>query len=178
MNGPVPKSVPWIVLGLVVVLIVVWATSEGDESTGSPAVQSSWAERADAYCSDGLQEAAALPLPGTAREVAADADARIGIVATVRDGIYTLGDPDAGDEALAAVYVRQLDADLGTLDAIATAARQGVTTPPRRPGSTSRPAGRPRSSASATAPRSRRRSPGPRDRPRRVEQGRALRVAR
>lgn len=125
MNGPVPKSVPWIVLGLVVVLIVVWATSGGEESTGSPAVQPSWAERADAYCSDGLQETVALPLPATAREVAADADARIGIVATVRDGIYTLGDPDAGDEALAAVYVRQLDADLGTLDAIATAARQG-----------------------------------------------------
>ena len=128
MNGPaVPRSVVWIVFGLVVVLLGVWLLSSDDEgSVPAPALDGpSWSERASGYCRDGTEEAAALTLPSSPRQVAADADARIEILARVRDGIYTLGSPGGGDEALAAAYLEQLDADLDKLDAIAEAARTG-----------------------------------------------------
>ncbi|MFN8114303.1 MAG: hypothetical protein U0R51_14030 [Solirubrobacterales bacterium] len=123
MNGPGKTLL--IVFGLVVALLGVWLLTSGDDDSGAPVSGPSWGERANAFCRDGTEEATTLTPPGTARQVAADADARIEILARVRDGIYTLGVPEGGDQALVAAYLEQLDADLGKLDAIAEAARDG-----------------------------------------------------
>ncbi len=115
-------------IGLLVVVgaaIILITSGDGGEAGAEAFTGETWAEQADGYCSDGLQEATALTPPSSARQVAADANARIAIVATVRDGIYTLGEPEDADQALAAVYVDQLNSDLDELAAIADAAKSG-----------------------------------------------------
>jgi len=112
------------VLLLVIVLIVRLLGSGGDDAGAAPNGES-WTGLANAYCADGIQEASALTLPASADQVAADASDRIEIVAAVRDGVYTLGDPGDADPELVDAYLAALDDDLSALDEIRTAARKG-----------------------------------------------------
>ena len=111
---------------IVLIAIVVWIGScGGDEPDATAGGTENWSDLANAYCADGIQEAGALALPSSAREVAADAAARIRIVAAVRDGIYTLGEPADLDPALVAVYLGRLEDDLDALDELRRAASSG-----------------------------------------------------
>ena len=120
-RNPVP-----IVFGLVVIVLGIWLlASGGDDDSGPVVAAPSWSDRANGFCRDGTEEATALIPTSTPHQISADAVDRIEILARVRDGIYTLGLPGDGDQALAAAYLEQLDADLDTLGAVAEAARTG-----------------------------------------------------
>jgi len=107
-------------------LIVAFGPWGGDDDAGATTgTEETWSAKANAYCADGIQETSALTLPSSARQVAADAEARIQIVATVRDGIYTLGEPPDLDPTLSTVYLDGLTKDLDSLDEIRKAARSG-----------------------------------------------------
>jgi hypothetical protein len=107
-----------------IVLIVVLGPWGGDDAATATAGEG-WGARANAYCADGIQEASALTPPSSATQAGADAAARIAIVATVRDGIYTLGEPAELDSAGHTAYVDSLTEDLDRLDEIRKAARSG-----------------------------------------------------
>lgn len=97
---------------------------EGGEAvatTASPLEEEGWTARADRFCTDGTQEATALPLPTRSPEIAADTAARAEILATVRDGLLTLGRPDDVDEVDLNVFLAELDADIEQLSGPATA---------------------------------------------------------
>lgn len=83
-------------------------TGEGDAAT--------WAAEANAICGAAVEEAIALPLPGSAGEVAADATARAGILTAVRDDVAALELPDDVDSGLLDAYIAELDADIGQLE--------------------------------------------------------------
>ena len=114
-----------LIAGAAALIVAFGPWGEGDDAGATATTEETWTARANAYCADGIQEASALTLPSSAREVAADAEARIQIVATVRDGIYTLGGSPDVDPALTAVYVDALTKDLDRLDDIRTAAKSG-----------------------------------------------------
>lgn len=80
---------------------------------------------AEEFCTDGTEEATALPLPANAGAVAKDADARAEIVATVRDGLLTLGEPEGVDGESRTAYLVELETDIQQLGEIAAAARTG-----------------------------------------------------
>ena len=82
-----------------------------DEGSTTELDAETWAARADRFCTDGVQEATALPLPQKAKDVPADADARAAIVATVGDGIITLGSPEGVDAEALGIYIAELAAD-------------------------------------------------------------------
>lgn len=99
---------------------------ESDSTGGGTLGADAWRERAVGFCSDALQEATALPLPQSRRELAADASARAEIVATLRDGLVGLGQPtDVSADDLGA-YVDDLDADVDALSDLARAAKSGA----------------------------------------------------
>jgi hypothetical protein len=83
-----------------------------------------WRDRVAPMCSDGIQEAMAVPLPTSRRQVGEDSRAMAEIVLTVHDGILPLGLPD-GEEDAAQAYLDQLAADAELLEEIAAAARAG-----------------------------------------------------
>lgn len=115
---------------LAVALIV--ASGCGDDSEGDPGAPLSadeWRDRADQFCSDAYQEATALPLPGSIKEVAPDAAARADIVGNVRDGLLTLGQPDGISSEDVSAYVDDLNADIDQLGQISAAAEDGSLTP-------------------------------------------------
>ena len=126
-DSKVPRNgLLWLSAIAVVLGIVLLIRSCGEDESGDTTVAAgSWEEQAEGYCRDGLQEATSLALPSSAREVAADAEARIQIVATVRDGLYTLGEPTDLDPARTAIYVDQLTGTLNLLDQVREAARSG-----------------------------------------------------
>lgn len=97
----------------------------GDGSAGGPLGADEWRDRADQFCSDGIQEASALPLPGSVAELADDAEARAEIDSTVRDGILTLGQPDGISSDDVSAYVDDLGSDIDVLGRIADAAAAG-----------------------------------------------------
>ncbi len=114
-----------IAVAAVIALIVAIGPWGGSDSATTASAEESWSARANAFCADGIQETSALTRPAGARELAGDAEERIQIVAAVRDGIYTLGEPGELDPTLATVYVDSLSKDLDGLDAIGRAAASG-----------------------------------------------------
>lgn len=84
-----------------------------------------WVGRADGFCSDGIQEATALPLPSRRGDLAADAAQRAEIVTNVRDGLVTLGASDGIDEDAVTLYIGQLSADAQLLEKVSEAASAG-----------------------------------------------------
>ena len=116
-----PRLAGFAVLASIAALAAAGCGDEGGSRRPSP---DEWAEKAGQLCSDGSQEAIALPLPASRSEVATDSAAMAEIVATVRDGILPLGLP-AEDEDLAAAYIDQLTADAKLLLDVSEAARRG-----------------------------------------------------
>lgn len=98
---------------------------EGDGSAGGPLSADSWRQRVNGFCADGYQEATALPLPQGADRIGPDAVARAEILANVRDGVLTLGQPDGIDPAAVSGYVDELNADIDQLGEIADGAEAG-----------------------------------------------------
>ncbi|MFN8151561.1 MAG: hypothetical protein U0R24_10620 [Solirubrobacterales bacterium] len=114
---------------LVAVALLAAGCGDDEESTaGAPLGADDWRARAEQYCSDAYQEATALPLPGKLSQVAQDASSRAEILATVRDGILTLGQPDGIDSDDVSAYVDALNADIAQLGQIADAAEDGTLT--------------------------------------------------
>ena len=97
------------------------STSGGEAATVSPV---DWQTRANGFCSDGTQEALALPLPTLSSEVGDDAGARAEIVITVRDGILPLARPEGQEEQIQA-YLDELTDDARLLVEIRDMAAQG-----------------------------------------------------
>ncbi len=97
----------------------------GNGSSGGPLSADAWRQRVNGFCGDGYQEATALPLPQSAARVGPDATARAEILASVRDSVLTLGQPDGIDPDAVSGYVDELNADIDQLGAIADAAEAG-----------------------------------------------------
>lgn len=83
-----------------------------------------WQARVSQLCSDGIQEATALPLPTTGAEVGPDARAMAEVVLTARDGILILATPEGQEEAVA-VYLSELSGDAELLLRVARKAERG-----------------------------------------------------
>ena len=97
---------------------------EGDE-TGGPPSADEWRESVAGFCSDGYQEATALPLPEQLEQLGPDASARAEILANVRDSIVALGQPDGISSDDVGGYVDELNADIDQLPQIADDAAAG-----------------------------------------------------
>lgn len=99
----------------------------GDEEpqAGDPLDFETWKVRAASYCSDGIQEGVALPLPSNDRQLAADAAQRAEILLTVRDAVLPLGAPDGKGPQVGA-YVGALTEDADLLNRISETAANGV----------------------------------------------------
>lgn len=80
-----------------------------------------WQAKVNGYCSDGVQEAVALPLPTTTREVPADARARAEILVTVHDAVIPLPPPE-GKGDFVDVWLEELSSDTDLLNEIARTA--------------------------------------------------------
>lgn len=101
--------------------IALPACGGDDEGEAEALSADDWTARADRYCTDGTQEAIALPLPASSREVGPDAAARAEIVATVRDGLLTLGRPGDIDSEQLDAFLGELETDIGQLEQSAEA---------------------------------------------------------
>lgn len=113
-------------MAAVVVLATAIAVGCGDDPADpEPFSAAEWRERADQFCDEGAQDATALPPPGSRREIAEDASARAEIIATVRDGIVTLGTPDGIDDRQLTSYLVALEADVGKLEQLAEGGGSG-----------------------------------------------------
>lgn len=122
------STVPWRGLGAIALLAAVLALPACGDDEDAEAGQLStevWVARADRFCTDGTQEATALPLPGRPQQVAADAVARAEIVATARDGLLTLGRPEDIDGEDLDAYLAELGADMELLAQIAEGTESG-----------------------------------------------------
>jgi hypothetical protein len=80
-----------------------------------------WQARVDGFCSDGIQEAVALPLPRSTKELPDDARGRAEILVTVRDAVLPLPRPEGTEDAVDA-WLEELTADAELLNEIASVA--------------------------------------------------------
>ncbi len=84
-----------------------------------------WQARVNGYCSDGIQEAVALPLPETTRQVPEDAQARAAILVDVHNAVLPLAQPP--DQATEIdVWMGEIAADAKLLNKIAVKAASGL----------------------------------------------------
>ena len=113
-------------VGAAAVLAFAGCGGDDDESMEpAPVAIGYWISQADRYCSDGTQEAAALRVPSSARQYVVDSQARAEILAVVRDGIVTLGQPEEVDGDALATYLEELNADIKVMTTAAAAASRG-----------------------------------------------------
>ena len=87
---PRPRALAAIALALIPVALAMGGCGGDEGMPGGPTDPERWRAQVELMCSDGSQEAVALPLPQAPREIGADAEARAEIVTTVRDGILPL----------------------------------------------------------------------------------------
>ena len=112
---------------LSVALAVGLAACGGDDEvpTLPPPSLEQWQARVNGYCSDGVQEAVALPLPQTTRQVPEDAQARASILLDVHDAVLPLAQPP--DEATNIdLWMGEIQADSKLLQKIAVKAAAGL----------------------------------------------------
>ena len=111
---------------LSVALAVGLAACGGDDEvpTLPPPSLEQWQARVNGYCSDGIQEAVALPLPQTTRQVPADAQGRAAILLDVHDAVLPLAQPP--DQATDIdLWMGEIAADAKLLSKIAVKAASG-----------------------------------------------------
>lgn len=113
-----------VLLTLLLGALAIGACGEDEGPAGNPADPGRWRAQVEMMCSDGSQEAVALPLPQTPRQLGPDAKARAEIVTTVRDGIQPLPAPEGSGGAVEA-YLAELSADIELLRAIDAQAAAG-----------------------------------------------------
>jgi len=83
-----------------------------------------WQARVNGYCSDGVQEAVALPPPQTTRQVPEDSQARAAILTDVHNAVLPLAQPP--DQATQIdLWMGEIDADAKLLNRIAVKAASG-----------------------------------------------------
>jgi hypothetical protein len=96
-----------------------------DQMTTFPAPSlEQWQVRVDGYCSDGIQEAVALPLPRSTEELPDDARGRAAILITVRDAVLPLPQPEGEGDTIDA-WLTELTADARLLNEVASVAEAG-----------------------------------------------------
>jgi hypothetical protein len=114
---------------LAALTLAVGACGGEDEADGptappAPLSEAEFTAAADAACEAGAERATELPLPGSRREVEADAEAMGEIVRDVREQISALGAPE-GREAEVEAYLAELTEDIALLGEIRAAAAEG-----------------------------------------------------
>jgi hypothetical protein len=111
---------------LAVVLSLSACGLSGDETveTFPPPSLEQWQAKVDLYCSDGIQEVVALPLPRTTDEVPDDALGRADILITVRDAVLPLPRPEGEEETIQA-WLDDITADAKLLGEISSVAAAG-----------------------------------------------------
>jgi len=124
VTGPIARGLLVAALAAAALGIGGCGDDEGDE-TGGPPSADEWRESVAGFCSDGYQEATALPLPEQLEQLGPDASARAEILANVRDSIVALGQPDGISSDDVGGYVDELNADIDQLGQIASAAEAG-----------------------------------------------------
>jgi hypothetical protein len=104
-------------------LLLTLAACGGDDEPEPPLRPSleQWQLRVDGYCSDGIQEAVALPLPTSTKQLPNDARGRAEILVTVRDAVLPLPRPEGEEEKIDA-WINELTADAELLNEIASVA--------------------------------------------------------
>ena len=100
-------------------MLLLAACGDDDETTPTVISSDEWAVEVSTLCSDGRDDATALPLPTSKRQVAPDAEARARILVTVRDGIVKLGRPEDVNGVAYDAYLTELAADIDQLQAVA-----------------------------------------------------------
>ena len=95
MTGPIARGLLVAALAAAALGIGGCGDDEGDE-TGGPPSADEWRESVAGFCSDGYQEATALPLPEQLEQLGPDASARAEILANVRDSIVAHETPVPG----------------------------------------------------------------------------------
>lgn len=124
MDGPATRR--FLAAALAILAVALSACGDDESSdAGGPLSADEWSERVQGFCSDGYQEATALPLPESVQQLEADAASRAEILANVRDSILTLGQPDGISSEEVGGYVDELNADIDQLAQIASAAEAG-----------------------------------------------------
>lgn len=109
-------------LALFAALSLAACGGDDGEMTTFPAPSlEQWQVRVDGYCSDGIQEAVALPLPTSTKELPDDARGRADILVTVRDAVLPLPRPEGEEETINA-WLEELTADAQLLNEVASVA--------------------------------------------------------
>jgi hypothetical protein len=121
---PVPLILAFALL-LLAVPLAACGDEEGDvaEALPPPSLEQ-WQARVDGYCSDGIQEAVALPLPTNSRQLPNDARARAEILITVRDAVLPLARPEGKQDTVDS-WLDELTADAEQLSELAATAAAG-----------------------------------------------------
>jgi hypothetical protein len=102
------------------------ACGDGDEvPTLPPPSLEQWQARVNGYCSDGIQEAVALPPPETTRQVPQDSQARAAILIDVHNAVLPLAQP-SGSETAINTWMDEIEADAKLLNRIAVKAAAGL----------------------------------------------------
>lgn len=128
MDGPATRR--FLAAALAILAVALSACGDDESSdAGGPLSADEWSERVQGFCSDGYQEATALPLPESVQQLEADAASRAEILANVRDSILTLGQPDGISSDDVGGYVDELNADIDQLAQISDAAKSGAVDP-------------------------------------------------
>jgi len=113
---------------LALLLGIALAACGGDDEevpTLPPPSLEQWQARVNGYCSDGIQEAVALPPPQTTRQVPEDSQARAAILIDVHDAVLPLAQPP--DQATQIdLWLGELEADAKLLNKIAVKAASGL----------------------------------------------------
>jgi hypothetical protein len=91
--------------------------SGGDDSETPDTDPDTWRAEATEACEAGTEEAVALPLPQSRRQVSADAEAMVDILITARDSIASLGAPEELETEVDA-YLGELDEDIAMLEQV------------------------------------------------------------
>lgn len=118
MRAPASRPGRVAALAAVAAALALGACGDDDETTTPQAGSEAWTADAEAICAEGSDEAIALPLPGSRKQVAADAGARAEILTTARDELAGLDVPEDVDEQALGDYIAELDADIEQLAAI------------------------------------------------------------
>lgn len=110
---------------LIAALTIPLAACGGDDDGVAdplpPPSLEQWQVRVEQFCSDGIQNAVAIPLPQSTRDIPDDARARAEILVTTRDAVLPLARPEGEGETIEA-WLTELTDDARLLNEIASVA--------------------------------------------------------
>ena len=111
MRAPASRPGRLAALAAVAAALTLGACGDDDETTTTEAGSEAWAADAEEICATAAEEAIALPLPQSKRQLREDAQARAELLTTAIDDLEAIDPPDDVDPELVGDYLAELEAD-------------------------------------------------------------------